>query len=206
MTTPQKFGRLLGAVAAALTFSSELRPQAARSPARAMLRSGTLSFVGHATTGSFVGTTTVAAGEVEGDLSSARGWVEAPVASLKTRNDLRDRDMRAALEATKYPTMRFDLARVTLLSPAAGGADTATVQLLGRLTIHGVTRQVELPASISFGGASIHVTALFPLDVEQYRIGGLTKMFGLLRMERMIDVRLDLRFAIEPAPAQAGGT
>jgi hypothetical protein len=38
------------------------------------------------------------------------------------------------------------------------------------------------------------VTAVFPLDLADYHIGGLTKAFGILRMRRQIEVRVDLRF------------
>jgi uncharacterized membrane protein len=45
-------------------------------------------------------------------------------------------------------------------------------------------------------GSTLHRMswALWPLDLADYRIGGLTKMFGLLRMQRRIEVRVDLRF------------
>src|SRR5436190_1553211 len=71
--------------------------------ATAVLQSATLSFSGHATVGSFIGTTHTATGAVTGDLSGARGWVEAQVATLVTHNDRRDRDLRASMEVTKYP-------------------------------------------------------------------------------------------------------
>src|SRR5215218_9267025 len=50
------------------------------------LTSGTLSFDGHATVGDFTGTTKTMAGQITGatDISGVRGWVEAPVQSLKT--------------------------------------------------------------------------------------------------------------------------
>jgi polyisoprenoid-binding protein YceI len=186
--------RLRYLLVAAAALPALARAQDGRTPAVAPLRSGTLSFTAHATTGAFVGTTTAVTGRVEGTLNDARGWVEAPIATLTTHNDLRDRDMRAALEAGKYPTMRFDLASLTLGPPADGSGDSVSVLLHGTLTIHGVTRAVELPAIVSLGGDSARVVAAFPLDVTQYRVGGLTKAFGLLRMQRQIEVRLDLMF------------
>ena len=42
------------------------------------------------------------------------------------------------------------------------------------------------------------MTSVFGLDLGDYGIGGLTKMFGLLRMQRAIDVRVDLRFVDRP--------
>jgi polyisoprenoid-binding protein YceI len=166
----------------------------------AVLQSAVLSFTGHATVGSFVGTTSSASGAMSGDISGARGWVEATVATLVTHNDHRDRDLRASMEVSRYPTMRFDLERTVIApSPPAHG-DTVAVLLYGTLTIHGVARAVELPATVVRRPAEIHVKLAFPLDLEEYRIGGLTKAFGLLRMDRTIEVRADLVFVADPVP------
>jgi len=156
----------------------------------AVLQVGTLSFSAHATVGDFTGSTTTIRGAVTGDLPDARGWVEAPVASLVTQNDHRDRDLRASMEVEKYPTMRFTLTGAS----GAPGAAVATVVLHGTLAIHGVARDVDLPATIDRSADTIRVTAAFPLDLRDYRIGGLTKMLGLLRMDPHIEVHVDLRF------------
>ena len=42
-------------------------------------------------------------------LTAVRGWVEAPVTSLKTGNDRRDRDLIKTMESAVYPTIRFSL-------------------------------------------------------------------------------------------------
>ena len=158
------------------------------------LLSGTLSFLGHSTVGDFVGSTSQVSGAVVGDASGARGWIEAPVATLDTHNEHRDRDLRAVMAVDKYPTMRFDLDSAMTRASGQYLDDTFDVQLYGRLAIHGVTRAIELPAAVSRRGDTLHVSAAFPLDVTDYHIGGLTKLFGLLRMRRQIEVRVDLRF------------
>jgi polyisoprenoid-binding protein YceI len=195
MEAKWKFTRWIGSVLASPSSIPVAQYRIERGkPGTAILRSGTLSFTSHSTTGGFVGSTSATSGMVEGELSNARGWVEAPVATLSTRNELRDRDMRAALEAERYPLMRFDLARVEVLLDVDTGDETVAVTLHGALLIHGVKRTVDLPAIISFDDESIHLTSAFPLDVESYGIRGLTRLFGLLRMRREIEVRLDLVF------------
>jgi len=165
----------------------------------AILRSGTLSFTGHATLGTFVGTTTVVSGALTGsaNVEGARGWVEAPVATLATGNDHRDRDLRGSMETDKYPTMRFDLTSVTVASPGTP-PDTIRTTLHGRLTIHGVAREVSIPATLVIVGNVIDVAGGFPLDLADYRIGGLTKLLGALRMQRNIEVNVRLRFEATP--------
>ena len=164
----------------------------------AVLRSGTLSFTGHSTVGDFVGTTTAVSGGVTGnaELANARGWVEAPITTLSTGNGLRDRDLRAAMDVAKYPTMRFELAGVTVGSPAA--SDTVTGALHGALTIRGVTRDVAIFATLIAAGDTIDVSGVFPVDLADYKVEGLTKLFGALRVRRNIEVRFRVRFEATP--------
>jgi polyisoprenoid-binding protein YceI len=170
----------------------------------AVLQSGTLSFTGHSTLGDFVGTTTAVSGGVTGnaELANARGWVEAPITTLSTGNGLRDRDLRAAMDVAKYPTMRFELAGVTVGSPAA--SDTVTGALRGTLTIHGVTRDVTIPATLIAAADTIDVSGAFPVDLADYKVDGLTRLFGALRVRRNIDVRFRVRFQATPSTPTRG--
>ena len=189
----RRFVQLIGC-GLALVPATWAGAQTTTEPAGGVLHSGTLSFSAHATVGDFTGTTTTVTGAWTGDLSAASGWVEAPVATLVTHNDHRDRDLRASMEVDKYPTMRFDLARIAPASLGARPGDTVSVTLHGTLAIHGVTRAVQIPASTVRDGDTISVRSSFPLDLGDYHIGGLTKMLGLLRMDPKIVVHVDLRF------------
>src|SRR5262249_31618830 len=98
-----------------------------------------------ANVGDFTGTTTTLQGELTGsdDLSGVRGWVEAPVNTLATGNGKRDRDLNRSMESDKYPTIRFEL---TGVSPDHASGDTVQVELQGAFQIHGVRRDVTIPA------------------------------------------------------------
>jgi len=158
--------------------------------------SGTLRFDGHATVGDFVGTTDSVSGEMTGgaSLSAVRGWVEAPVRTLKTGDRKRDKDLNKSMESSKYPTMRFELTGAT---PRGGTADSLAATLHGNLTIHGVTRKVDLAGTLVFQGPSLRVKSEFPLDLKDYRIGGLSKMLGILKMSEKIEVQVDLLFGLD---------
>lgn len=173
---------------------------AQRPIADAVLAGGALSFLGHATVGDFTGTTTTLSGGIKGASSfeTTRGWVEAPVGTLVTGNDRRDRDLRASMEVDRFPLMRFELNGATLVSSNFGSPDSSTLVLHGALTIHGVTRRVDLPATAVRTGDTTRIRSHFPLDLADYEIGGLTKMFGLLRMQRGIEVRVDVQFTDRP--------
>jgi polyisoprenoid-binding protein YceI len=163
------------------------------------VQAGTLSFTGHSTVGDFVGTTTAVSGGVVGsaELANATGWVEAPFSTMSTGNRLRDHDMRGTMEVDKYPTMRFELAGVTV-DPQTSPSSTVTGALRGALTIHGVTREVAVPATLIATGDTIDVSGAFPLDLTDYKIGGLTRLLGTLRLQHNIDVRFHVRFQAKP--------
>jgi polyisoprenoid-binding protein YceI len=159
------------------------------------LTAGTLSFDGHATAGDFTGKTSTMTGETSGapDLSGVRGWVEAPVESLKTGDRKRDKDLNKSMETSRYPKLRFELSRIT---PKQSSGDSIPVTLLGTFILHGVTRNVELPGVIEFEGTTARVRSDFPLNLKEYRIGGLSKMLGLLKMNENIEVHVNLLFAL----------
>ena len=102
------------------------RPRSARSPVRPARSPGSMT--------------------AASDVRDVRGHVEAPIASLKTGNGLRDKDMMKAMDADSFPTMRFELHGVSLQHEAG---DSAVVSLSGQLTLHGVTRDVAVPAARS---------------------------------------------------------
>lgn len=163
-----------------------------------LLTSGTLSFDGHATAGDFVGKTTTVSAQLTGapDVTGVRGWVEAPVTTLTTGNGKRDKDLNKSLESDKFPVLRFELARV---SRTGGTGDSVAVILHGALAIHGVTNQVDLPGTVRFAGSTARVRTDFPLNLKDYRIGGLSKMLGMLKMYENIEVHSDLVFQLGPS-------
>jgi polyisoprenoid-binding protein YceI len=174
---------------------------AAQSPVRdATVDSGTLGFDGRATAGDFTGVTMAVTGELRGgpDIGAVRGAVEAPVATLKTGNDHRDRDLNKSMESDKYPTIRFELTGVT---PAGVRGDTMLVTLHGVLRIHGVTRDASIPAEVRVAGDSIRVHSDFPLNLKDYGIGGLSRFFGLFKMYPDIVVHVNLLFMPPAVPA-----
>ena len=162
---------------------------------------GTLSFDAKATLGAFTGTTSTLTGAMTaaGDVRDVRGHVEAPVATLKTGNGLRDKDLLKAMDADSFPNMRFELRGVSSQHEAA---DSAVVSLSGQLTLHGVTRDVSIPALARFGKDGVHVTGSFPLNVRDYGVTRLSKMLGAFKMNQDIVVRIDIVFGpgAEPSP------
>jgi polyisoprenoid-binding protein YceI len=115
------------------------------------------------------------------------------VKTLTTDNGRRDKDLNKSMESDKYPDIRFELSGIT---QRGGSDDSVRVTLLGKLLIHGVTRPVALPATLHFSDSVARVRSDFPLSLKEYRIGGLSKMLGVLKMYDDIEVHVDLLFGL----------
>ena len=193
--------RLMFGVVTTLLLGLSGRAEAQLPIASGKVVAGTLSFDGSATVGDFTGTTTTVSGEMTGgpELSSVHGWVEAPVSTLRTGKDKRDQDMNKSMETEKYPTIRYELLGVTA---DTWSGDTAQVTLRGRFLIHGVEKEVEFPGSVAVDRNAVRVRATVPLNLKDYRIGGLSRMLGVLKMHEDIVVHVDVTFASETASSQ----
>ena len=156
------------------------------------VRRGMLSFDGKSTLGDFTGETRTVRGQMIGGtaLTEVRGWVEAPVGTLKTGNDRRDRDLVKTMDAGLFPNIRFEL---TAVSMEWERGDSAGVLLQGNFVIHGVTREAKFPASVARTAEGVHVTATLPMDLKDYKIENLTR-FLVFKMQKDIVVHIDLLF------------
>lgn len=189
--------RVAGTVAALLTAAALARAQAV---APFPLRSGEATFHVRATIVSdFTGHAAVSRAEYTGaDLAHVRGFAEVRVADMRTGSATRDRHLRAAMEAERFPLMRFDLSRMEAVTPRG---DTLDVTLVGRLTIHGTERELRVTGAVRLGRDSIVVRAGFPIDMRDYGVKPPVRMLGALRVAPDVGVGIHLVFGkTAPAP------
>lgn len=159
---------------------------------------GTLSFDGKATAGDFTGVTHTVSGSMTGGptLSDVRGFVEAPVNTLVTGNNKRDKDLNKSMQSDEFPAIRFELKTVSV---TAERGDSTDAVLGGDFIIHGVTQAVELPAVVVRHAEAISVDSSFPLNLKDYKIGGLSKVLGLFKMNEHIVVHIHVTFGLSPS-------
>jgi polyisoprenoid-binding protein YceI len=81
--------------------------------------------------------------EVGDDLSGARAYGTVNVGSVDTNEQGRDGDLRSAnfFDVEQYPEMTFESTRIEAL-------DEETLRIVGNLTLHGVTKEIELKAEV----------------------------------------------------------
>ena len=95
--------------------------------------------------------------------------VIVPLAKLTTGISLRDAHMRDKyLEVQKYPEATLDVARADLRVPQPGGGTSATLK--GTLTLHGVSKPVDVKYAVRADGAVYHVDGELHIDMREFGI------------------------------------
>jgi polyisoprenoid-binding protein YceI len=80
------------------------------------------------------------------------------VAQLKSNESRRDNRIREiGLETDKYPTATYSLTSPVSIPPDAADGKAVTVQSEGDLTLHGVTKRVQIPLEVQRDGAQIKI-------------------------------------------------
>jgi polyisoprenoid-binding protein YceI len=114
-----------------------------------------------------------------GDVSKTSIDVSIDAASVDTRVDMRDRDLRSPnfLDAQKFPTITFKSTRV---EAAASGK----LKVTGDLTIHGVTKEVVLDVDgpsapiTAMGGLRMGASATTKINRKDFGVSGAPSMVG----------------------------
>ena len=91
------------------------------------------------------------------------------------------------LEAAKYPDITFKSTAVT------GRLDQGrfVVKITGDLTLHGVTRSIEIPATVTVDGDTMRAVGEFEIDRKDFNVTATNAFHGLVR------VKHDVKFAFD---------
>ncbi len=98
------------------------------------------------------------------DATTAKVRVTVEAASIDTGIEMRDNHLRSEdfLDVNRFPTVTFESERVEM------GGRRATV--MGRLTIHGVTREIAVPVDVQMSEMALVATGEFVLNRRDYGI------------------------------------
>ena len=153
---------------AACDVPSTLLAGRALSETRKILR-GEVVFVADARLHDFEGRATAVSGRVRArGIDEAVGCVAIEAKALDTGIGLRNRLMwEDHLEVAKFPEIRFLLAGLSDFRREAGRIG---VTLEGELTLHGVTRPLRIPATVSPVDGRFEVEGRTPLLMSDYGI------------------------------------
>jgi polyisoprenoid-binding protein YceI len=93
------------------------------------------------------------------------------------------------LETAKYPTITFKSTDVKgkLL---AGGKYAARIG--GDLTLHGVTRHIEIPAEVSLSGKDLKANGEFTINRGDYKVNATSALHGTIRVRDKLKFTFDI--------------
>ncbi len=108
------------------------------------------------------------------DLKATRGTVKVSVASMKTGNDTRDEHLRSAgwLDAAKFPEIAFEITGVEVgATSEKDGVKSAEAQVIGKFTMHGVTKELKAPATIKWkDDKKAKITTSFNIALSDFAV------------------------------------
>jgi polyisoprenoid-binding protein YceI len=137
-----------------------VREQLANLPAQSDAVGRTSAVTGSITIQSSGTTTTLTAASVTVDTTA--------ITSDKSQRDGRLRT--EGLQTDSFPTATFKLTKAVEV-PAAAIAGTATdITLTGDLTLHGVTKSVDIPAKVQLAGGTVEVAGSISFPLSDYSI------------------------------------
>jgi len=116
------------------------------------------------------------------NIATVRGTLSAQVTTFKSGNDMRDEHIRSAtwLDAAKFPTLSF---AITSVSNVKVKGNKATGNATGNFTMHGVTKQLTVPFTLTYieesavsrkraPGDLVSITAQFNVALKDYNVAG----------------------------------
>jgi len=112
--------------------------------------------------------------------------VTIPVSTLKSDHDRMTNIMRDAMKASKYPDIKYELIEA---APADGSSANFTVKTKGKLTISGVTRDVEMDVTATRDAENHFVlTGEAPIRMTDFGIAPPVTMLGALKTGDQVKV------------------
>lgn len=141
-----------------------------------------------------VGRTDRVTGELtvsETTVTAAR--ISVDMASVATGNSARDSYFHDnIMQTSDYPNAVFELmSPIQIATPLAAGQKT-TYEVTGKLTIHGVTREIKTQLETGFDGTHVHVAGSIPITFSDYNVTA--PDLGFVTVEKDGHIELLIKF------------
>jgi polyisoprenoid-binding protein YceI len=94
------------------------------------------------------------------------------------------------LHPDQYPEIVFQSTNVTAKPAKTGGG--YDVRLTGDLTLHGTTRRVEIPATVTLNGDELHAVGTFSIDRDDYKVKATSAFHGFVRVDDDVKFEFDI--------------
>ena len=93
------------------------------------------------------------------------------------------------LHPDQYPDITFQSTNVTAKGLGGGRYD---VKINGNLTLHGVTKPVTIPATVTLNGSTLRAVGEFSIDRGDYKVKATSAFHGMVRVDDDIKFEFDI--------------
>jgi polyisoprenoid-binding protein YceI len=93
------------------------------------------------------------------------------------------------LHPDQYPEITFQSTNVTAKSSAAGRYE---VKIDGNLMLHGVTRRVTIPATVTMSGNELRAVGEFSIERDDFKVKATSAAHGLVRVSNKVKFEFDI--------------
>lgn len=120
--------------------------------------------------------------------------ITADLSALQSDKAMRDGQLhRQALETDQFPTATFELSTPIKLDAAPADGQTVKVTAQGKLTLHGVTKDVSIPLEAKLSGNTVTVVGSIKITFADYSINPPQSMV-VLSVDDFGQMELQLHF------------
>jgi len=121
---------------------------------------------------------------IESDSLEETGAVFTTQQKQTIKKELND----IVLEKDKYPQITF---RSTAVAAKINGQQI-NARITGDITLHGVTRRIEIPATVTVDGTGLRATGHFSIDRKKFGVKATTAGHGTVRVQHKLDFDFDM--------------
>ena len=93
------------------------------------------------------------------------------------------------LQPAQYPEIVFQSSSVTAKRISAGQYE---LEILGDLSLHGVTKRVKIPTRLSLSGDDLRATGEFSIDRNDYKVKATSAAHGLVSVTSKVTFEFDI--------------
>lgn len=93
------------------------------------------------------------------------------------------------LHPDQYPDITFQSTNVTAKGLGGGRYD---VKINGNLTLHGVTKPITIPATVTLRGSTLRAVGKFSIDRDDYKVKATSAFHGMVRVDDDIKFEFDI--------------
>jgi polyisoprenoid-binding protein YceI len=116
--------------------------------------------------------------------------VETSDAFTEQQKQIINKELREiVMEPAKYPEIVFKSTVVTGKSQSNGQYN---LKIVGELTLHGVTRQIVIPAKVTLTGNNLRAIGEFSIDRSDFKVKATAAFHGMVRVRNKVKFTFDI--------------